>query len=103
MKNNTTPKTELNIFPLDGLPEMSRGRAEAKCFELAAGLQWKQAVGRTSTEYKLEPWLGKQANGGRLAPKGFPRNNRFGWVDFLAWRRNLFYINVFNVYLLGDG
>ncbi len=81
---------KLNIFPLDDLPEMNRGRgvvlqkykdgglADAKCFELAAGLQWKQAGGRTRTEHKLEPWLGKRANAGRLAPKGFPRNNRFG-------------------------
>ena len=26
----------------------------------------------------LELWLGKRAQSGRLAPRGFPRSNRFG-------------------------
>jgi len=81
---------KLIIFPLDELPEMTRGRgvvlqkfrdgglADAKTMNLADGLTWKQAGGRTRTEMDLEMWLGKRSQAGRLAPKGFPKNNRFG-------------------------
>ena len=77
------------VFPLDELPEMTRGRgvklqsykdgglADAKAFTLADGLSWKSGE-RTRTETDLRPWVGKRAQAGRLAPKGFPRSNRFG-------------------------
>ncbi len=81
---------KLNLFPLTELPEMNRGRgvvlqkfkdgglSDAKTFTLAEGLGWKQGGGRNRTEYDLTMWLGKRANAGRLAPKGFPRNDKFG-------------------------
>ncbi len=81
---------KMAVFPLSEVPEMSRGRgvllqryrngglSDAKVFELAAGLSWRQAGGRTRTETDLLAWRGKRAAAGRLAPKGFPRNNKFG-------------------------
>ena len=80
---------KLVIFPLDALPEMSRGRgvmlqrykdgglADVRVFTLADGLSWRSG-GRTRTETDLRQWLGKRAQSGRLAPRGFPRSNRFG-------------------------
>ena len=80
---------KLIIFPLDELPEMTRGRgvklqsykdgglADAKAFTLTEGLSWKSGD-RTRTETDLLAWVGKRAQAGRLAPKGFPRSNNFG-------------------------
>jgi topoisomerase-4 subunit A len=80
---------KLIIFPLDELPEMTRGRGvklqsykdgglgDAKAFSLNEGLTWKSGD-RTRTETDLIAWVGKRAQAGRLAPKGFPRSNNFG-------------------------
>ncbi|MEJ2014619.1 MAG: DNA topoisomerase IV subunit A [Limibacillus sp.] len=82
---------KLLIFPLEELPEMTRGKgvrlqrykdgglADAKCFRLAEGLSWTMggAGDRTRTETELTDWLGKRASAGRLPPRGFPKNNRF--------------------------
>ncbi|MFT5439692.1 MAG: topoisomerase-4 subunit A [Alphaproteobacteria bacterium] len=79
---------KLIIFPLDELPEMTRGRgvklqsykdgglADAKTFTFSEGLSWKSGD-RTRTETDLRAWVGKRAQAGRLAPKGFPRSHRF--------------------------
>jgi topoisomerase IV subunit A len=77
------------VFPLDQLPVMSRGKgvllqryrdgrlADARVFALADGLSWPTAKGlRVITD--LAPWLGKRGHAGRMAPHGFPRDNRFG-------------------------
>jgi topoisomerase-4 subunit A len=77
------------IFPLDQLPVMSRGKgvllqryrdgrlSDARVFALADGLSWPSAKGlRVVTD--LVPWLGKRGQAGRVAPPGFPRDNRFG-------------------------
>jgi topoisomerase-4 subunit A len=81
---------KLLLFPLSELPEMNRGRgvvlqryrdgglSDAKTMTLADGLTWRQAGGRTRTEPDLEMWLGKRSQAGRLAPKGFPKNHKFG-------------------------
>ena len=81
---------KLVIFALSEVPVMTRGRgvllqrykegglADAKVFDLADGLTWQQAGGRTRTETDLLAWQGKRGNAGRLAPKGFPRSNKFG-------------------------
>ena len=78
------------VFPLDELPEMTRGKgvrlqkykdgglSDARTFTLAEGLSWFDPAGRTRTETDLEEWLGKRASAGRMAPRGFPRDNRFG-------------------------
>jgi len=86
------------IFPLTELPEMTRGKgnrlqkyagkkgglpglggelSDATTFTLAAGLSWKDPAGRTRTETELADWIGKRAGAGRMAPRGFPRDNKF--------------------------
>jgi len=77
------------VFPLDELPEMTRGKgvrlqkfkdgglSDLTSFVLAEGLSWKDPAGRTRTETDLEEWTGKRASAGRMAPRGFPRDNRF--------------------------
>ena len=77
------------IFPLDELPEMTRGRgvklqsykdgglADLTTFIFKEGLTWKTGAGlRTETDIKA--YVGKRSQAGRLAMRGFPRNNRFG-------------------------
>jgi topoisomerase-4 subunit A len=80
---------KLLVFPVDELPEMARGKgvrlqkykdgglADARSFALAAGLSWHDPAGRTRTEADLAEWQGKRATAGRMAPRGFPRDNRF--------------------------
>ena len=77
------------VFALDELPELTRGKgvrlqkykdgglSDATTFALADGLSWLDPAGRTRTETDLEEWLGKRAGSGRMAPRGFPRDNRF--------------------------
>jgi topoisomerase-4 subunit A len=77
------------VFALDELPELGRGKgvrlqkykdgglSDATTFNLADGLTWRDPAGRTRTESNLEEWLGKRAGSGRMAPRGFPRDNRF--------------------------
>jgi topoisomerase-4 subunit A len=80
------------VFPLDELPEMGRGKgvrlqkfkdgglSDATVFRIADGLSWPYAEGKTRTVRppEIEEWLGKRASAGRMAPRGFPRDNRFG-------------------------
>ena len=77
------------IFPLEELPEMGRGKgvrlqkykdgglSDATTFTLADGLSWHDPAGRTRTETELVEWVGKRAGTGRMAPRGFPRDNSF--------------------------
>ena len=79
----------LNIFPLSDLPRMARGRgvklqsyrdgglSDVTTFALADGLSWKTGAG-VRTEKVPPEYLGKRAQAGRIAMRGFPRNNRFG-------------------------
>ncbi|QBR71687.1 DNA topoisomerase IV subunit A [Beijerinckiaceae bacterium] len=83
---------KLLVFPLVQLPEMARGKGvrlqkyrdggivDAKVFRMAEGLSWKDSAGRTFTVARgdLRDWIGNRADAGRLPPKGFPKNNRFG-------------------------
>jgi len=76
------------IFPRDELPEMGRGRgnvlqrykdgglSDAKIFKLEDGLTWASGE-RTRTETDVSAWLGKRAQAGRLAPRGFAADNKF--------------------------
>ena len=82
---------KLLVFPLDEMPEMSRGKgvrlqkfkdgglSDARVFRLSAGLSWSDPAGRTRTVHaaELAEWIGKRASAGRMAPRGFPRDNRF--------------------------
>lgn len=81
---------KLLIFKLAELPEMSRGKgvrlqkfkdgnlSDAQCFNLKTGLQWLDTSGRSWTVTDLAEWMGERAQAGKLPPKGFPKNNRFG-------------------------
>jgi topoisomerase-4 subunit A len=80
---------KLLVFPLAELPEMARGKgvrlqkykdgglSDAITFTLAEGLSWKDPAGRTRTETELAEWQGARASAGKMAPRGFPRDNRF--------------------------
>ncbi|MGR3501535.1 DNA topoisomerase IV subunit A [Pseudaestuariivita sp.] len=77
------------VFDLSELPEMTRGKgvrlqkykdgglSDATTFNWAEGLSWLDPAGRTRTEADLAEWRGKRAGTGRMAPRGFPRDNRF--------------------------
>jgi topoisomerase-4 subunit A len=82
---------KLVIFPLDQTPEMTRGRGvrlqrhkdgglcDLKTFKGADGLSWTDGAGRVFnlTLKELADWRGNRADAGRLAPKGFPKTNKF--------------------------
>jgi topoisomerase-4 subunit A len=53
------------------------GLSDATTFTLAEGLTWKDPAGRTRTEADLAEWAGPRAGAGKMAPRGFPRDNRF--------------------------
>lgn len=80
------------VFKLDEINEMSRGKgvilqrfkdgalSDVRCFKKSDGLTWLDSAGR---EYslswsELKEWVGERAQAGRMAPKGFPRSNKFG-------------------------
>lgn len=83
---------KLLCFPLSEVAEMGRGKgvrlqrykdggvSDAKVFKLADGLTWLDTSGRTWTvaQTELTEWIGHRAEAGRLPPKGFPKNNKFG-------------------------
>ena len=82
---------KLLVFPLEQVPEMTRGRgvrlqrykdgglSDVKAFKVEEGLSWTDAAGRafSLTLKELADWRGNRADAGRLAPKGFPRSNTF--------------------------
>ncbi len=77
------------VFDIEELPEMTRGKgvrlqkykdgglSDATTFSRDAGLSWHDPAGRTRTETDLAEWTAKRASAGRMAPRGFPRDNRF--------------------------
>src|SRR5579862_8339763 len=79
------------IFPIEQVPEMTRGRgvrlqrhkdgglSDIKVFEVEKGLSWIDSAGRVFnlSLKELADWRGNRADAGRLAPKGFPKNNKF--------------------------
>jgi topoisomerase-4 subunit A len=83
------------VFPIDQVPEMARGRgvrlqrhkdgglSDLKTFEVEKGLTWTDTAGRAFnlSLKELADWRGNRADAGRLAPKGFPKTNRFDNTD----------------------
>ena len=77
------------IFHVSEIPEMVRGKgvrlqkykdgglSDITTFNLSEGLTWLDPAGRTRSETNLEDWTGKRATAGRMAPRGFPKNNKF--------------------------
>ncbi len=80
---------KLLIFPLDQVPEMTKGRgitlqkykdgvlSDAKTFKLKDGLTWVDRAGRVKTESDLKEYRAERAQAGRIVPRGFNTNNRF--------------------------
>ncbi len=81
---------KLLVFNADELPVMTRGRgvmlqkykdgglSDARVFAIEDGVSCRQGSRvRTFTRDELEDWVGKRGNAGRLAPKGFSKQNRF--------------------------
>jgi topoisomerase-4 subunit A len=80
------------VFPLAEVNEMARGKGvrlqrykdgklcDITVFEKKEGLSWLDPAGRTFTlpTSDLSDWIGQRAQAGRIAPKGFPRSNKFG-------------------------
>ena len=80
------------IFPIEQVPEMTRGAgvrlqrykdgalSDITTFKAGDGLTWIDSAGRsfTMSMKELSDWRGNRADAGRLAPKGFPKNNHFG-------------------------
>ncbi len=80
---------KLLIFDLNEIPELGRGKgvrfqkfkdgglSDIKSFNVISGLSWLDPAGRTRTEQNLSNWQGKRANTGKMAPRGFPKDNKF--------------------------
>lgn len=80
------------VFGLDEVNEMTRGKgtilqrfkdgelSDLRAFNAKQGLTWQDSAGRTFTLTKkeLKDWRGSRAQSGRLAPRGFPKSNKFG-------------------------
>ncbi len=80
------------VFPLAEVNEMTRGKgvilmrfkdggiADARVFAKSDGLTWIDGAGRNFTlEWRdLKEWVGARAGAGLMAPRGFPKSNRFG-------------------------
>ena len=79
----------LLLFPAAELPALARGRGvilqryrdgglrDAKMFNKADGLSWRTGAG-VRNEGKAAEWWGKRSQTGRVAPRGFPKGNKFG-------------------------
>src|SRR5215510_5522280 len=79
------------IFALDQVPEMGRGRgvrlqrykekglSDVTTFKSGDEMAWTDGAGRSFTldMKELKDWRGNRADAGRIAPKGFPKNNKF--------------------------
>lgn len=77
------------LTPIKDIPVMARGRgvtlqkfkdgglSDAIALNKKDGLQW--TVGKKKYhEADLRTWIGERAGAGRMAPNGFPKDNRFG-------------------------
>ncbi len=79
------------VFPMAELPEMSRGKgvllqrykdgglSDLRTLKWDEGLQWSMSNGNTRSvpTEELAQWRGKRAGAGLMAPRGFPKDNRF--------------------------
>ena len=80
---------KLLIFKINELPELNKGKgvrlqkfkdgflSDITSFESDIGLIWFDKSGRKNVVRDYDNWLGKRAQSGKIAPKGFPRNNKF--------------------------
>ena len=80
---------KLILFPLDEVPEMTRGKgvilqrfkdgglADITVFDSANGLSWQTSGRRVRKETNLTTWIARRGGAGKLPPNGFPRPARF--------------------------
>ena len=80
---------KLLIFKINELPELNKGKgvrlqkykneylSDITSFDSESGLVWFDKSGRKNVVSNFENWVGKRAQSGKIAPKGFPRNNKF--------------------------
>jgi topoisomerase-4 subunit A len=59
------------------------GLSDIKTFEVQKGLSWTDSAGRAFnlSLKELADWRGNRADAGRMAPKGFPKTNKFDDSD----------------------
>ena len=83
---------KLLVFPLAEVNEMARGKgirlqkykdggvSDARVFKRSDGLSWVDTAGRSFvlSYTEVKEWVGTRAQAGLMAPKGFPRSNKFG-------------------------
>ena len=83
---------KLLIFTLDQIPEMGRGKGvrlqkykdggvkDIRVFNKTDGLTWEDSAGRIHNRSfeEVTEYIGDRAQAGRVAPKGFPKNGKFG-------------------------
>jgi len=77
---------KLLIFKISELPEMTRGKgvrlqsfnkgglADLLTFDKADGFYWIDSSNRRFTPDDWKGWIGKRAQAGKVAPRGFPRS-----------------------------
>ena len=80
---------KLLIFKINELPELNKGKgvrlqkyknaylSDITSFNSEIGLVWFDKSGRKNVLSNFEDWVGKRAQSGKIAPKGFPRDNKF--------------------------
>ena len=80
---------KLLIFKINELPTLNKGKgvrlqkykdaylSDITSFDSEIGLFWYDKSGRKNVVSNSENWIGKRAQSGKTAPKGFPKNNRF--------------------------
>jgi len=80
---------KLLIFKINELPALNKGKgvrlqkyknaylSDITSFDSEIGLVWFDKSGRKNVLSNFEEWVGKRAQSGKIAPKGFPRNNKF--------------------------
>jgi len=83
---------KLLLFPLSQIAEMGRGKgvrlqrykdggvSDLTTFKADEGITWSDSAGRQYNRSldEMAEWRGERAQAGRMAPQGFPRNNKFG-------------------------
>jgi topoisomerase-4 subunit A len=85
---------KLVIFPLDQVPEMTRGRgvrlqrhkdgglSDVTTFKAVEGLTWLDSAGRSFNQptKELAAWRGNRGDAGRVKPERFLTDLKFGWL-----------------------
>lgn len=78
------------VYPRDEVSEMTRGKgmrlqkykdgglSDVRVYDVDEGLTWSDAAGRSFNLTDLYEWVGSRAQAGRIAPRGFPKTNKFG-------------------------